>query len=120
MGATQKFNVETCPASFYYSNGSCTCAAGQYELTGACVARADHHAKSSVGVEKSDCVACLAVIGETSNAAHTACDACVAGYYNKGKACVQCPNYPISCVDERSVLMSGYLSVPRKTAELNF
>ena len=86
----------------------CTCAAGQYQLTGACVACAGNHAKPLPGVEESDCVACLTVIGETSNAAHTACDTCVAGYYNKGKACVQCPNYPTPCADESSVLVSGY------------
>ena len=108
-GSAHIFTVDRCPDSYVLDDGggSCTCAAGQYELAGACVACADNHAKPSLGTDKADCVKCETVIGETSNAAHTACDACIAGYYNKGHACVRCPNYPDPCVDS-SVLMPGY------------
>ena len=109
-GSAHLFTVDRCPGSYVLDDGggSCTCAAGQYELAGAsCVVCADNHAKPSLGTDKADCVKCETVIGETSNAAHTACDACIAGYYNKGHACVRCPNYPDPCVDS-SVLMPGY------------
>jgi len=108
-GSTYFFTIDRCPVSYVLDDGSgsCTCAAGQYELAGACVACADNHAKPSLGTNKADCVKCETVIGETSNAAHTACDACIEGYYSNGNACVQCPNHPTPCV-ENSVLMPGY------------
>ena len=109
-GSTHHFSVDSCPDSYVPDDGggSCTCAAGQYELAdAACVACADNHAKPSLGTDKADCKTCQTILGETSNAAHTACDACIAGFYNKGNTCVQCPDYPTPCV-ESSVLMPGY------------
>ena len=108
-GSTHIFTVDRCPDSYVSDDGggSCTCAAGQYELAGTCVTCAENHAKPSLGTDKAGCDKCETVIGEAPNAAHTACDACIAGYYSKRNACVQCPNYPMSCV-ENSVLMPGY------------
>ena len=110
-GGSYNITVEHCPDSFVLVDGGslCTCpAGGRFALgSSACVACPENHAKPESGTEKADCAACLAVLGETSNSEHTACDACIAGYYSKANACVQCPKHPMPCV-ESSALMPGY------------
>ena len=91
-GGTYHITVDGCTDTFELSDDglSCTCPAGRYELGNVCAECADGTHKPAPGTERADCIACVAP--QTSNAARTACDACISGYYRKGVSCAPCPN----------------------------
>ena len=91
-GGAYHITVDGCTDTFELSDDglSCTCPAGRYELGNVCAECADGTHKPAPGTERADCIACVAP--QTSNAARTACDACISGYYRKGVSCAPCPN----------------------------
>ena len=100
-GRTNLVMIERCPDSFELSDDglSCTCPAGRYKLGNTCAHCADGTHKPALGVGKAECVVCQTADdttkGLTSNAEHTACDACDDGYYRDEDAadglCHTCP-----------------------------
>ena len=96
-GGAYHITVEGCPDSFQLSDDrlSCTCAAGRFMVGNTCDECPDGTHKPDPGVSKGDCVACqtgLSTAGRTSNANHTACDACEDKYFRVAGGCRACPN----------------------------